>query len=324
MALTGALAASGPDGHVATMMIEAYRPDLRFALALSALTLLPAAGAAQVQGTSFESEGVELKAYFHHASDEAPRAVAIYLQGNPGGPLPASSVVADELTSANVAVLRFNYRGLWGNGGDFMLTNAIGDLNAAVDFLSAPETMERFGLPPSPILVIGYSFGTAVGLIGARDDDRIAGVVSLAPCDHGYFGAEIPNPDSKIRDFLDETRESLFGENGVIDQDGAIFMDDLAENAARYSFTRDAEALLGKKLLFIVGLDDQVCYAEDHFFPLYRELKALSHPALDVRVLETDHGFSGVGMDAVMRMAVEWVRGVFGTGAPGAPAQKAR
>ena len=267
-------------------------------------TASPAPG--QVVVTSFESEGVELPALLHRRSTPEPRALAIYLHGNPGSPLDESSVVADALAPVGVDVFRFNYRGLWGNAGTFTLTHALGDLDAALTYLTAPGTVAAFGLRPSRIVVIGNSFGTAVGLVGTARDARIHGSVNLVPCDHGYFGQEYRDPDSELRDFFDMAQEMLFGENGAIPQDPDLFPDDLVRNAEANRFPPLAEDLMDRELLFLVGLDDQICYLEDHFIPLYRELRARGHEHLDVSVLPMNHGFDGVGIEALLGDVAEW------------------
>ncbi len=281
------------------------------AVTLSAMLLgaLPAAG--RVVETSFTSGDAEIRAYLHHDPERTPRALAIYLHGNPGGPLGETSPFADALTSVGVDVFRFNYRGLWGNAGDFTLTDALGDLRAALDYLTSEPTTAEFGLDPTRIILMGYSFGTATALIGSSRDDRVHGVVSLAPCDHGYFGTEWLDPDSEVRAFLETVTEELFGENGAIDQDASIFVDDLTGHAVDYSFVGKAPSLAGKKLLFLVGSDDVVCFAEDHFFPLYRELRALNHPSLEAHVLAMDHGFGDVGLETLLEMTTDWIRRSF-------------
>jgi nuclear transport factor 2 (NTF2) superfamily protein len=100
----------------------------------------------------------------------------------------------------------------------------------------------------------------------------------------------------------------LFGEDGAIRQDAAVFTDDLVENSAAYRFPPTALALRDKKLLFLVGLDDEICYAEDHFFPLFRALASVSHPAVEVVMLRMDHGANPVGREAVGSRVAEWVK----------------
>lgn len=279
----------------------------RYLVVIFTFVLSPTVAAAQINETVFESDGVELRAFLHSSPAGESHAVAIYLHGNPGRVVSETSTVASALTSVGVDVFQFNYRGLWGNGGEFNLTNAIGDLDAALDYLTSPETVERFGLDPSTIVLIGSSFGTATGLVGGSDDNRVDGIVSLVPSDHGYFGKELTNPDSKIRDFLDAASEQLFGKGGPIEGGEAVFVNDLIENSNVFSFVPRAESLVNKKLLFLAGVDDEVAYVEDHFFPLYRRLRVLEHPALEAHVLGMDHGFGGVGLDSLMQITADWI-----------------
>jgi hypothetical protein len=86
-----------------------------------------------------------------------------------------------------------------------------------------------------------------------------------------------------------------------------VFVDDVTENVDVYSFVPAAEGLLDKDLLFLPGQDDEVCFAEEHFFPLYRSLRALGHPDLDARILGMDQGFSGVGMESLVETAAGWI-----------------
>ena len=83
------------------------------------------------------------------------------------------------------------------------------------DCSSAPHTRSQLAEELEPWgELFGYSFGTAVALNGGHDDDRVAAIATLVPCDHGYFGAELADPESLLRDFLDAVTEALFGEGG--------------------------------------------------------------------------------------------------------------
>ncbi len=262
---------------------------------------------ADVQRLEFQSDDVSIPAYLHIPNGETAKALVVYLHGNPGSALQPDNKLADVLVTNNIAVFRFNYRGLWGNGGDFNLTNGIEDMQNAIDFLLTENNLKRFGIKSQRLVLLGYSFGTAVALSGAHNDDRVDSIVALAPCDHGYFATEFADPDSEIRDFLNDVTEQLFGENGPIDQNPAVFTDDLLANSERFRFEPIAPALANKKLLFFVGINDSVCYAEDHFFPLYRALRDSSHGAVNVKALSMDHGFNGVGADIVYEMAAHWI-----------------
>jgi len=272
-------------------------------LALACAAPAPAA----VHEFSFPSGEVTLPALLHVPDDGTADTVLVYAQGNPGGPLTPDLWLLGPLLDRDVAVFRFTYRGLWGNGGTFRLASAIEDIDAAVTFLSGSDAIRAAGVTPRRIVLFGYSFGTAASLVGAGDDDRVDGIASLAPCDHGYFGAEMRDPDSPLQPFFAEVTEALFGEGGPIEGGADAFVGDLLRNADAYRFPPRAIALRARKLLFLVGLDDAVCRPEDHFFPLYRALRAASHPALDVAVLNMDHGSAPVGRAEIARRLAEWV-----------------
>ncbi len=282
-------------------------PVAGLALALGAAAFVASVAQAQVHATAFTSGGVELKAYYHRSAAGSHRATVVFLHGNPGGALTEQSVIADSLTSHGADVFRFNYRGLWGNSGDFNLSNSLADVTAALDYLTSPQAVERFGIDTSRIVLVGDSFGTATGLLTARDDKRVDAVAALVPCDHGWFGKQSADPDSPIRGFLDSARVALFGKDGPIKQDAAIFFDDLEDNSVEFSFLTRPEGLMDDDLLFLVGLDDQVCYPDAHFFPLYRTLRVMGHPGLEASVLDMDHDFNDLGWGPLLAMVGQWL-----------------
>ncbi len=262
---------------------------------------------AQIRHTSFESGGVALPAIMHQAEGEGYLPTVVYLHGNPGSRLDDSSELADHLTADGVNVFRFNYRGLWGNGGDFTLTNAVGDAASALDFLSTSENIERFQIDTSRVTLLGYSFGSTTALVTSFSDNRIRDVIGLGVCDHSHFGREFLNPHSEIRQFLEQTIEALFGENGVIDQKPAIFVDDLVENIYGFGLPEHAETLSNNRLLFVVGVNDMVCPVEDHVFPLFRALEESGHPDMTVKFLFEGHGFSNLPRADLYQHYSDWI-----------------
>ncbi len=84
--------------------------------------------------------------------------------------------VCAALVEADMNALRFNFRGV-GRSSGAGTTDGSGeaeDVRLAVDFLAADSSV-------GDIFVIGYSYGAAVGLRAAADDDRIAALVGIAP-----------------------------------------------------------------------------------------------------------------------------------------------
>ena len=275
------------------------------------LAICSTVAAAQPTATSFVSGGVDIPAFLQRAGDGEPRAVVINLHGNPGGRIRAESALATNLAKQGVDTFWFNYRGLWWNQGSYSLTNAIGDARAAIDFLKSANAKKKFGLGDAPIILAGYSFGSAVALLGAAADDRVAGVVAFAPCDHGYFGQELAKPQSRIKRFLDDVVEDIFGPEGPVPGGGPAFVADLIASKQSYGFPRNAPALQKKALLFLAGRDDVVCPVEDHFFPLYRTLRDAQHPRLGAHIFNTGHGFDGATAATRNQMTADWILQTF-------------
>jgi hypothetical protein len=195
---------------------------------------------------------------------------------------------------------------LWGNPGVFDLETAIDDVGCVLDHLTSDDAAAHLGVAPTHVHLVGFAFGAAVGLIRAREDERVAGVAALSPCDHGLFADVLQDPHAPSRPIVDSMLEQLFGEKGAVEQDPDIFREDLLAGAERYRFTTKPSDLLGARLLLLAGQDDLVCRIEDHVLPLYRELRRLGHGDLELAVLPADHGLAAAREGLYERIA-EWV-----------------
>ncbi|MBI2303731.1 MAG: alpha/beta fold hydrolase [Chloroflexi bacterium] len=85
--------------------------------------------------------------------------------------------IASALSRRNIAVLRFNFRGVRGSQGSF--GEGVGetaDALAAVSFLSSQR-----GVNPNALAIVGYSFGAAVALSAAAKRDSLRGAAAISP-----------------------------------------------------------------------------------------------------------------------------------------------
>jgi alpha/beta superfamily hydrolase len=111
--------------------------------------------------------------------DRGERGAAVVAPPHPlyGGELsnPVVAAIAEGLTRAGIAALRFNFRGVGGSGGtpSGRAADADADYAAALDALAARRA--------APYLGAGYSFGAAAALRVAARDSRIARLVLVAP-----------------------------------------------------------------------------------------------------------------------------------------------
>jgi len=126
-------------------------------------------------------------------SDGTPRAWALFAHCfTCSKDTKAAAYIARALADAGFGVLRFDFTGLGGSGGDFSNTHFssnVDDLVAAADWLRAHHG--------PPALLVGHSLGgTAVLAAAERIADALAVATVGAPCDPVHvthqFGSELP------------------------------------------------------------------------------------------------------------------------------------
>ncbi|MEO9525913.1 bifunctional alpha/beta hydrolase/OsmC family protein [Roseibium sp.] len=207
--------------------------------------------------------------------------------------IPAARHIAGALAAEGIAVLRFDFTGLGGSGGDFSSTgfsSNVADLKLAADFLRRNYE--------APQLLIGHSLGGAAVLSVAGDIPEARAVVTIgAPADadhvlHNFNGAE----ENIRRDGSGEV--DLAGRTFTIRSE---FLDDLAEQTVRDKVSR-----LGKALLVMhAPLDDTV--GIDNATGIF---VAARHPKSFVSLDKADHLLSRSADAAyAARVIAGWVSG---------------
>jgi len=184
--------------------------------------------------------------------------------------------IAGALSAEGIAVLRFDFTGLGGSGGDFSSTgfsSNVEDLKRAADFLRTNYE--------APQLLIGHSLGGAAMLAVAGEIPEARAVVTIgAPSDadhviHNFKGS------------VDEIRKNGKGEVDLAGRKFTIrkeFLDDLQTHSVR-----EKTASLGKALLVMhAPLDDTVGIenATEIFV-------AAKHPKSFVSLDDADHLLTG-------------------------------
>lgn len=155
---------------------------------------------ADVRHHSFFLEGPagRLEALLWTVATPNPESVALVCHPHPlfGGTMHNKVVyqATKTLQAAGMPVLRFNFRGAGLSEG--VHNDGIGekgDVRAALDYLAQEYSGAR-------ILLAGFSFGAAVGLRVANEDDRVTRLIGLG----------IPVAKSDMRFLRDCTKPKLF------------------------------------------------------------------------------------------------------------------
>lgn len=183
----------------------------------------------------------------------------------------AASRIAGALAERGIAVLRFDFTGLGGSGGDFANTNFssnVVDLIAAADYLRQTRR--------APDILIGHSLGGAAVLAAAHDIPEAKAVATIgAPADPEHVRHLIKN-EAEIAE-KGEAIVELSGRRFTIQRQ---FLDDIAQYPLR-----DKIATLGKALLLFHSPRDTVVGIEN----AASIFEAAQHPKSFIALADADH-----------------------------------
>tara|TARA_E500000318_G_scaffold109460_1_gene122458 strand:- start:116 stop:1348 length:1233 start_codon:yes stop_codon:yes gene_type:complete len=186
--------------------------------------------------------------------------------------LTASRKIAEALTMAGIGVLRFDFTGLGGSGGDFAstsFTSNLDDLERAADFLRAEFE--------APKLLIGHSLGGAAVLAVAERIPEATAIATIgAPADVDHVTHNFADHLETIKK-NGEAEVSLGGRPFVIKRQ---FVDDLASHDLARSV-----AQMKKALLVLHAPMDQTVGIEN----AGRIFDAAKHPKSFVSLDHADH-----------------------------------
>ena len=139
------------------------------------------------------SDGLTLEGILD-AADE-PRAAVVLCHPHPkmGGTMnaPMLEALTARMTGERWTVLRFNFRGIGGSEGDASTgIDEVQDAKGAIAYI-------RKRVPELPLAIAGWSFGAAVAIRAAAEDDSLVGCVAIAPAVKEKPGitAGLPHPD---------------------------------------------------------------------------------------------------------------------------------
>lgn len=202
-----------------------------------------------------------------------PRAVAVFAHCFTCGKDSVAAVrISRALAAQGFAVLRFDFTGLGGSGGDFANTHFssnVADLVAAADYLR--------GTLGAPALLVGHSLGGAAVLAAAHRLPEVAAVVTIgAPSDAGHvehlFGQSVAEIEAE-----GQATVSLGGRPFTI---RSAFLDDIRG-------TRQAEHIASlKRALLVMHAPMDATVSIDNATRIF---VAAKHPKSFVSLDTADH-----------------------------------
>ncbi len=256
---------------------------------------------ASMETMQIPSHGALMNALVYVAAGAGPHPVVILLHGFPGNE--RNLDLAQDMRRAGWDVLYFNYRGSWGTPGNFSFSHGIEDTAAALAYLRQPDVAKKLRLDPTRIVLIGHSMGGFMTVQGAAADPAIKAFATISAADMGGSMQQMLASDQKP-DALHKMSAGLANE-GMAPLSGCTpdgLARELADHAARWTFSSKVDALKSRTVL-IVTSDDGLAKANESFAAGLRN-------AGDTHVttvhLPTDHAYSDQRIE-LSHAVLEWL-----------------
>jgi pimeloyl-ACP methyl ester carboxylesterase len=122
------------------------------------------------------SHGAGMNALLFVASGRGPHRTVILMHGLPGNE--RNLDLAQAIRRAGWDVLTFTYRGAWGSAGDFSISNAMEDAQAALEFARS-DAGAKLGIDTRHIVLAGHSMGGSTAAMAAASTTGLAGLILL-------------------------------------------------------------------------------------------------------------------------------------------------
>jgi dienelactone hydrolase len=253
---------------------------------------------------TFESKGENIHAILYQASGVEPLPTVILCHGFPGN---NSDVLGlgEKLMKQGISALAFNYRGTWGSEGLFTIANSLEDVASAICYVKSSFAVREFGVNPSNITLIGYSYGGGMALLGINDP-TVRRVVYIAGGNLSEVGRMMQQSDSFRRAILQMVDKEI-SDSGFSSLPAEELFAEVFADMDKYDFVKHAEALFDKDILIIGGWRDQENTIEHHILPLYRALQSNGAKHAQIEIFDADHSFTNL-RDQLTDKIVSWLK----------------
>jgi pimeloyl-ACP methyl ester carboxylesterase len=110
------------------------------------------------------------------AAGKGPHPTVILMHGLPGNE--RNLDLAQAIRRAGWDVLTFTYRGAWGSAGDFSISDAMDDAQAALDFARS-DAGAKLGIDTRHIVLAGHSMGGSTAAMTAASATGLDGLILI-------------------------------------------------------------------------------------------------------------------------------------------------
>lgn len=257
---------------------------------------------ASLRSLILKSDGCKLLSTLLLADGEGPHPTVLLLHGFPGNE--TNLDIAHAIRRMGWNVFLFHYRGTWGSEGNFSWSNAIYDVNVAVEFLRDPETQKNFRVDNNKIVIIGYSMGGFTGFMHAAKDKGINNVVSISAFNFGLAASMLPQVPNGKEMALEYLHLGVSFVNGTTEP---ALLDEMLKHADEFNLLNYVAEYASKNVLMLGATYDVTAPMDLHYYPLVKALQEAKVPNLQTHILETGHGFSTKRIE-LTRIIINWLK----------------
>ncbi len=250
---------------------------------------VPATQPAAFESMAIPSHGSLLLGVFYLAAGIGPHPTAVLFHGFPG--YEQNLDIAQTLRANGWNVLALHYRGSWGVKGDFSFRHAIEDADTEVQFVLAPENVQKYRIDPRRVIVIGHSMGGYMAASAAAHNPAIAAAVLISAWNIGA-GFENRRHGGSSPTTLESEAKSLAGDNDLLPlagTSGLILAQEIFDHEADLNFLNLAPAIAPRPV-FVITASEGLAPA-DH--ALVEALQKAGDTRVTERHWDTDHSYSG-------------------------------
>lgn len=256
-----------------------------------------------MQPLIIKSENEKLLGTFFNASGKDKKPILFLLHGFPGNEVNYDIAHATRRLGINVVV--FHYRGTWGSGGSFSISNSLADVSSVLEYFNKVEISDQYNYDINKMILIGHSMGGFLSMLTAMKYPNIKNIASLAGFNFGLFTDYIlSHPE-----FKEITMQGLASGSALVENSSAeIMFEEMVRYKDEWNIVKRVNELREKNILFIVAEYDTVAPFELHHAPLAKSLNAIN-ALFKSETLKCGHSFSSMRI-RLTKEIINWLENI--------------
>ncbi len=240
---------------------------------------------------------LKLTGFILTANGAGPHPTLVLLHGLPGNE--KNLDLAQSVRRAGFNVLFFHYRGSWGSEGDYSFTSLHEDALAALKFLRGHA--KEYKVDTKKVSIAGHSFGGYAALRAASIDNNLSCVIALSAANPALI-AQSNRVNNEFERNIGVYIDTLFMLHKFPGQQA---IEELVNNTKEMDTRHYGEGLKGKKVLLVVGSEDNVTPAvlQQDVASHYKKIEGLS---FESHIIPGDHAYS-VSRIKLQHLVIGWL-----------------